>query len=311
MLTLSICIPTYNRSSYLQRTLESILAQDGLAEIEVIISDNASDDNTAEIVESFVQRFPSIVKYYRNVENIQDANFERVMSLGIGRFLKLHNDTAVLRPGALSKILDVIKRADKNGLLPFFMNGNGSRDFLEGVADDLDEFVAITKYWNTWIGAFGVWRKDFGSVRGLMKEKSYTKLTQSWVLLSLIAKGKPVLINNEVFFDIIPVAKKGGYNIAEVFGRNYNEILQYYYEAEHLSLNILEIARRDILKFVNKFYFDINREYAFQKTGYYKWVLPYYRYQFYFYRELIKIHANILRRNLSKCYSMISKNALL
>jgi glycosyltransferase involved in cell wall biosynthesis len=42
--------------------LESILIQDGIDEIEVVISDNASDDNTAEMVESYVQRFPGIIK---------------------------------------------------------------------------------------------------------------------------------------------------------------------------------------------------------------------------------------------------------
>ena len=288
---LPICIPTYNRSSYLQRTLESILSQDGADEIEVVVSDNASNDDTYEVMRRFVDRYPEKVQYNRNSTNIVDGNFEKVLSLGRGRFLKLHNDTAVLRPGALSKILDVIKRADKNGLLPFFMNGNGARDFSEGVADDLDEFAAITKYWNTWICAFGVWRKDFEYVRGLMNEKAHTKLSQTWVLFSLISKGNPVLVNNDALFEIMPVEKKGGYNIAEVFGKNYIDILQCFFTDDHLSSGVLKIVKRDVLKFVNRFYFDIKGEYGFQKTGYFKWMLPWYRHEFYFYTELIKIHA--------------------
>lgn len=41
----SIGIPTYNRASTLRRTLESVIAQD-YANLEIIISDNASTDET-------------------------------------------------------------------------------------------------------------------------------------------------------------------------------------------------------------------------------------------------------------------------
>jgi glycosyltransferase involved in cell wall biosynthesis len=276
--------------------LESILIQDGVDEIEVVISDNASDDNTAEMVESYVQRFPGIIKYHRNAENNQDANFERALSLGNGRFLKLHNDTAVLRPNALRKIIEAIKRADKNGLLPFFMNGNGSRDFSEGVADDLDEFAAITKYWNTWIGAFGVWRKDFEYVRGLMNDKAHTKLSQTWALFSFIAKGNSVLVNNDVFFDIIPIENKGGYNIAEVFGFNYNVLLSKFHKQGMLSARIYNKARLEMLDFVNRYYFDVKNEFAFDKSGYFKWMSTFYKLDLRFYYAWIRMQYKCFRR---------------
>ena len=46
---LSICIPTYNRSEVLKESLMQLLKYEG-DDIEVVISDNCSPDNTEEVV---------------------------------------------------------------------------------------------------------------------------------------------------------------------------------------------------------------------------------------------------------------------
>ena len=48
---LTIAIPTYNRAIFLERSLKSIISQ-ACPNIEIIVSDNASTDNTAKIVEN-------------------------------------------------------------------------------------------------------------------------------------------------------------------------------------------------------------------------------------------------------------------
>lgn len=72
---LSICIPTYNREKYLKECLESIVYQKWFnqEDIEIVISDNASTDNTKELVQEYQERFNNI-KYYRNKENVWSAN---------------------------------------------------------------------------------------------------------------------------------------------------------------------------------------------------------------------------------------------
>ena len=51
---LSICIATYNRANFIGETLDSIILQ--LTEdVEVVIVDGASTDNTREVVESYVK----------------------------------------------------------------------------------------------------------------------------------------------------------------------------------------------------------------------------------------------------------------
>ena len=64
---ISIIIPTFNRSKLLVEAIESCLRQD-YQNLEVIVSDNASTDDTSEVVRKYLSdhRF----KYYRNDSNI-------------------------------------------------------------------------------------------------------------------------------------------------------------------------------------------------------------------------------------------------
>src|SRR5262249_43627784 len=67
---LSICIPTYNRSHFLKECLRSLFAQTfDHSAVEVIVSDNASTDDTPNVVRKYAERYP-IVKYVRNETNI-------------------------------------------------------------------------------------------------------------------------------------------------------------------------------------------------------------------------------------------------
>ena len=52
---LSICIATFNRSEFISDTLESILTQ-VTSDCEVVVSDNASTDNTEEVVSQYAER---------------------------------------------------------------------------------------------------------------------------------------------------------------------------------------------------------------------------------------------------------------
>ena len=89
----SICVPTYNRSRYLASLLESLVGQ--LAAFpypyELVIADNASPDNTRDVVHAFSGRLP--IRYLRHDTNIGGyPNWQFVMSKAIGRYLVYLSD---------------------------------------------------------------------------------------------------------------------------------------------------------------------------------------------------------------------------
>ena len=97
---LSICIPTYNRRQYLQECLDSIITQDefNIQEIEIVISDNASTDDTTILVQEYTGKYPNII-YHRNTENIgADRNVIKVLWYWSGRFLWLLSDDDIILP---------------------------------------------------------------------------------------------------------------------------------------------------------------------------------------------------------------------
>jgi glycosyltransferase involved in cell wall biosynthesis len=86
----SICIPTYNRAGMIGRAIESALGQT-YKNIEVIVVDNASSDNTAAVVASYEDESLTYVKNERNLGLF--GNFNRCIELATGKYLHiLHSD---------------------------------------------------------------------------------------------------------------------------------------------------------------------------------------------------------------------------
>lgn len=105
----SIGIPTYNSSSAILHTVESILAQQ-YPNIEIIISDNASLDNTHTVCDDICRKCPQ-VKYFRQEKNIgMLANFQFVLDRADGKYFMWVSDDDRLEPGALFRYVWFLER---------------------------------------------------------------------------------------------------------------------------------------------------------------------------------------------------------
>lgn len=119
---LSVAIPTHNGSRYIQEALDSMISQleDIDEEIEIVISDNASTDRTPEIIKEYQNRY-SFIKYFRNDKNLgADRNFDLAVKRSRGKYIWLFSDDDKMLPGAIKKVLDVIK--NHPGLAAIFVN---------------------------------------------------------------------------------------------------------------------------------------------------------------------------------------------
>lgn len=84
----SIIIPNYNNGRYLEECLNSVLNQT-LKDIEIIIIDDCSTDDSKEILQLFQAKYPEIVRVIENLEN-SGAGLSRNNGLDIatGEFIK-------------------------------------------------------------------------------------------------------------------------------------------------------------------------------------------------------------------------------
>jgi acetyltransferase-like isoleucine patch superfamily enzyme len=296
MVLLSICIPTYNRSGYLKKTLESIVRQKefyGTQNVEVVISDNDSTDDTKAIAGEFIKKFGTKIKYFYNQVNIGDANFEKVLSLGKGQFLKLNNDTLEHLPYSLEKMLAFIKINIQNKPILFFSNSVKNNNIVNCL--DLNSFIKEVSFLNTWIGAFGIWKDAFDSIKNFSRYKELC-LVQTDVLCRLISLGSKVVVYNKKLAINNLVPKKGGYDFAKVFGHNYLFILKEFIKSNYMSKKVYNREKKLLLtRHINCYFFDHEKKYDFfSKTRYLKWLFPDYKNEFYFYLGYIKNYGKML-----------------
>jgi glycosyltransferase involved in cell wall biosynthesis len=137
---LSICIPTYNRAHYLKECLDSIVCQfddeNVKDNVEIVVSDNASEDNTQQLLKEYQKKFNNI-RYFKNKENLGfDKNVDNVLTLATGKFCWTLSDEEILEKDSLSTVLEIIRshpeisyigisrRNKASQEIQYFKNGN-------------------------------------------------------------------------------------------------------------------------------------------------------------------------------------------
>ena len=106
----SVGVPVYNGAAYLRTALESLLAQTH-QELEVVICDNGSTDETPEIAREFASR-DSRVRFHRFEENVGAArNFNRALDHATGEFFRWFGHDDILDPTYIERCLAELQAA--------------------------------------------------------------------------------------------------------------------------------------------------------------------------------------------------------
>lgn len=106
----SIGLPVYNGGKYVGEAIDSILSQT-FEDLELIICDNASIDDTESICRDFAEN-DSRVRYVRNPRNLGAAgNYNRTLELATAPYFRWACDDDVLEPTNLEKCVAVLDRS--------------------------------------------------------------------------------------------------------------------------------------------------------------------------------------------------------
>ena len=129
---ISICIPTFNRSDLLRKTLISVSKQ-RITPYEVIVVDNCSTDDTESVVKLFKN-----ITYYRNERNLGLAgNWNQCIRLAGGDFLTILHSDDLVSPDWYKQLEQVIHR---------FSNSNIGAFFLPVFTIDMNENVKLVYF---------------------------------------------------------------------------------------------------------------------------------------------------------------------
>jgi abequosyltransferase len=243
---LSICIPTYNRAKYLANTLATIVSQKRFYDtfdVEIIIVNNGSVDETEGIAQSVIKKYPQKIRYHHYKEN-SPRNIFLCLELGKGKYVKLNNDTLEHKEGTLNSMIRVLENSQNNNCFFCFCNGAASKKDVM-VYDDIDGFVSGVSFYSTWIAMYMFAKKDIESFD--FNRKWETLLPQVDFAFRLINFGRRVVVNNDIIFESINPLKKGGYDLLKIFLDEYLFFLTEQLDNGKLSKKVYQIEKRKLL----------------------------------------------------------------
>lgn len=85
---ISVIVITYNQEKFITKCLDSILQQKVNAKVEILIGDDASTDNTPNILLSYHQKFPNQIKLILRKQNIgASANTLELLKQANGEYI--------------------------------------------------------------------------------------------------------------------------------------------------------------------------------------------------------------------------------
>ncbi|HXT84003.1 MAG TPA: glycosyltransferase family 2 protein [Verrucomicrobiae bacterium] len=112
--SISICIPTYNRTDFLLLALQSCFDQT-YKDFEIIITDNSDTDDTKKTIAKIKDKR---IRYYKNPKNIGSFNnLIKVTSLAKGKYIKFLLDDDLLAKDCLKKMVDVMDKNNNVGIV--------------------------------------------------------------------------------------------------------------------------------------------------------------------------------------------------
>ncbi|MBD2136869.1 glycosyltransferase family 2 protein [Anabaena sp. FACHB-1237] len=123
---ISVILATYNRSDYLRNCINSVIEQT-FENWELVIVDDGSEDNTTEVVNSYLQE-------YRNIRYIKHQNRKAAyarnagIQASFGNYITFIDSDDTYKPHHLKSRLE-------------FMQGNSEIDLIEGGCEMQEFFV--------------------------------------------------------------------------------------------------------------------------------------------------------------------------
>lgn len=226
---LSIAIPTYNRAVFLDRALNSIYSQIHNKDypIEIIVSNNDSQDSTEVVVEKYIN-LGLLINYIKNPTNMgPDFNILQCFKKAKGKYIVVFGDDDLFNDGAIARILFILNEYKDIGI--FYMNWKlvSDENYLKSTVSEIYVYEDYT-------GFFDYINQSITFISGVIVNASYvneinfdayqkTYLIQVPFFLKAAFSCKYNIIHQEPLISVQP-ENSGGYSFSKVFGENISKI---------------------------------------------------------------------------------------
>lgn len=252
---LSVCIPTYNRVEELKRSLGTIIREFyDKDNVEILVSDNCSHDETELLMKNVLRSYPRI-RYYRHDENIGPTrNFISCYKRACGRYVWLFSDDDFLLEGKGDLVMEMLLKEK-----PVFAAVNA---YWSSGADGYKVFTDKNKFMNsvgiyiTFISAL-IFRRDYIMEIGHFEQYYDMLLPQSVIAVETMRHaGKYVVVTSSSMG--VSGTESVPYDVYKVWLQEYGNVLlksavEAGFDAELMKDIFYRELKSNILNFVINF----------------------------------------------------------
>jgi len=200
---LEVFILTYSRGNLLKDSLKSV-CQQSVEGFDIIILDNASTDNTKEVVEEIKKNYPSRNIVFESLEqNIGGiSNFNRASLLAQKEWAMIFHDDDLIHPDYIKKAMDSLKQNPDAVMVSCTFTEHESPDFTNWENFSGGYYIGDVKYFAALM--FGNLLHNFASTiykTSLLKEylfngELYGKIGDRPFMLEIAKHGKSIVLKD-------------------------------------------------------------------------------------------------------------------
>ena len=251
---LTIAIPTYNRKDKLEKLLNSISIF-SLENIELLVSDNCSNDGTKEFCEDLKSKLE--FTYFRQNCNVgPDLNFLWLLRHSHGKYIWIVSDDDQISNNFIKKTLEFLKTHEVSlGFFNYSLINTKSKELISilksdkefEIISDKNEFLSKISFQNTFLCTI-LFRKE--SVDKISNPERFNKTN----FLQTYIAYESTLFSNLPFFiiyDIELVAYSNdfvNYSIYKVFGESLRNLSKYLYKELDFNRKIVNTQYKKYIK---------------------------------------------------------------
>ncbi|MBR7001233.1 MAG: glycosyltransferase family 2 protein [Neisseriaceae bacterium] len=251
MKKVSVIIPCYNHAQYIGETIDSVLNQT-YENIEIIVVNDASQDNSREVIQQFVDKYPQIV-FIDEKENIGVIEVRnKAIAIAQGNYILPLDADDKIHPIYIEKAVNILQNNPKIGVVYAKACFFGEKEELW----ELEKFNKDNMLFHNYVYATALFRKeDFLRVGGY--NKNMRGGYEDWDLwLSFIEHNFDFYQIDEVLFYYRKHGESRNTGAIEKEEDLYKTVISNHYTlySTFLSNNRNILSNKEVLRIKSKYY---------------------------------------------------------
>ena len=289
----SVIVPVYNVEKYIDRCLNSLVNQT-LKDIEVIVVNDGSPDNSQDIIDRYVKKYPKKIKSYIKENGGQGSARNFGLTVASGEYIGYVDSDDYVELDMYEKLYNKATRNDLDIVICGSYNAyeNGNREV------ELDREIFKDKKKNAFFGRMAVWNKIYK--RELLIDSNVSFRSKLWYedldfTVQILSRAKKIGYVNKPFYNYL-IREGSTMNNSNVDRNleillafdeviNNNELDKYKSVVEFLAIDhiyisaIVRVIKADVdkgkrIEVINKMIDYMNKNFYDYKKNEYLNVLP-------------------------------------